>query len=169
MQARKTIILSGLVAVALAGSLLAQGRPGGVGRPGQRAANAAGAQRPAGGPQLGGPGGARTQAVTRFLIREYLGLTEAQQEAVREARQTAMPAQMELRRQIAENMRAVHEAAKNGEPIDLLAEEHGRLMTEAVKQRIGLRTAIRASLNLTPEQEEELDRIFELSPACERS
>lgn len=165
MQARKTLILSTVAAVALAGSLFAQGRSG-FGRPGQRPANAGAIQRPAGPPQLGGPqggpGGGQMQAVMRFLISEYLGLTEAQQEAVREARQAAMPAQMELRQQIVENMKAVREAAKNGEPIDLLAEEHGRLMAEALKQRIALRTAIRASLNLTPEQEEKLERIFEL-------
>ncbi len=167
MQAHKTVILSAVVAVALAGSLFAQGRPGGFGRPGQRPANAASAQRPAGPPQQmgaqqGGPGGAQMQTIMRFLIGEYLGLTEEQQASVAGLRRAAAPQMMELRQQIAQNMRSIREAAKNGESSDLLAEEHGRLVAEALKQQIALRTAIRASLNLTPEQEEKLDRVFDL-------
>ncbi len=165
MQARKTLIVFTVAAVALAGSLFAQGRSG-FGRPGQRSANAGAIQRSAGpgqfgGPQ-GGPGGARMQAIVKFLVAEYLGLTDQQKEALIEAKRAAMESGQELRQQVRENMLAIREAARNGESVDALAEEQGRLVAEAIKQHVATRQSIKAALNLTPEQEEKIERIFEL-------
>lgn len=115
-----------------------------------------GRQAPEDRPQRGGD-----NALLRFLIAEYLELTPEQRDAAKTVRQSFQETMKPYREQIVQGFRDMRDAAKNGQSVDFLAEEQGRLIGEALKAVFAQRADARAAVGLTPEQEEKLDRIIE--------
>ncbi|MBK9168761.1 MAG: hypothetical protein IPM24_15010 [Bryobacterales bacterium] len=100
-------------------------------------------------------------ALLRFLIAEYLDLTEEQKAAAAGLRQSMQESMAPLRQQIAENFRQIRQAAKDGTPVDVLADEQGRLFAEVIKTTAAKRAEARTALNLTIEQEARLEALIE--------
>ena len=102
-------------------------------------------------------------ALLRFLITEYLGLSPEQRAASAGVRRAFGEAMQPHRESLVAGFQAILGAARDGQPVDFLAEEQGRLMGEALKTLFQQRAQAKAALALTPEQEEKLDRILELT------
>lgn len=118
-------------------------------------------QRGAFGHRIGGHSGRFGSPVIKYLLSEYVGLTDQQKAVIEEAMTAAREEGREARKAMFENRKAIRDAVKNGQPVEALADEAGRLMAERIKAGAAKKAEIMAKLNLTPEQQEKIESLHE--------
>jgi Spy/CpxP family protein refolding chaperone len=111
--------------------------------------------------RMGGHRGRRGSPIVRYLLSEYLGLTDEQKEVVKEAMTAGREESREARKAMFENRKAIRDAVKNGQPVDTLADEAGRLVAERIKAGAAKKAEVMTKLNLTPEQQEKIEKMHE--------
>jgi len=178
MHSKTQIVIAAAATALMAGAIFAQGRPGGspfgpgelpeeaaaciaLGEPEQVRACLQELRGGQDGPHADRPN-SHFDSIIRFFAVEYVGLTEQQQTTFRELMQAHRAQSHAAKRELAEGFRAIREAAKNGDSIDMLADEQGQRIAESIKQGATGFADAKARLNLTADQESKIERLMEL-------
>jgi Spy/CpxP family protein refolding chaperone len=114
------------------------------------------------GPQhLRHPKGGFGKGLVGYLLSEYLELTEAQKEVLKEAREVGRARMMEDVKTLRANQRKIREAARSGLPVQTLAQEQGDLIAQMIVRHAERRSEIESRLALTEEQRAKVEKLEE--------
>ena len=162
MKTRKTVLIAIAVVLVAGLTLFAQRPVAGSHEPGDNPLmmmQGQGMSGAAGGFGLMAGRMSAKAGLVRYLVRQYLDFTPAQEATLEEARKSGREELRGMFVQMRQNRKAIREAVLDGQPVDALADSQGKLIAELIKEVSARVADTKAKLNLAPEQEEKIEQL----------